>query len=267
VRSALTDDPETRNRRGEINSDFWGASAARRRQLLVDQNGMPVSDAATFSNLNPGTSDADALGGQDNMVVWGTNISLTDTKHAFDGFLLNYQRKYRMIKDGELDSTDSLPRDHAGNTKEYQDMMKLMLELGVSSLNLDMRNLKAYPPTTKLWHQMQHYPEEVVPVMDSCIKDAIIELAQEKVNEERQAVIQQHQQRTAGRSRQRDSSSLPPVPSSDAPDGGSAQDAQLKEILANLGKLVEEVMEKEYKVRPFGLDSTINLRELNPGGM
>ncbi|KAF2422456.1 DNA replication licensing factor mcm4 [Tothia fuscella] len=266
VRSALTDTPETRNRRGEINSEFWGASAARRRQLLVDSNGMPLSDTATFSNLNPGTSDADALGGQDNMVVWGTNISLTDTKHAFDGFLLNYQKKYRMIKDGEIESTTTLPREHPGNAKEYMDMMKLMLELGVSSLNLDMRNLKAFPPTTKLWHQMQHYPEEVVPCIDACIKDAIIELAQKKVNEEREAVIRQHQQRTAARARHRQSSSLPPAPSSDGP-ADPAADAQLKEILTNLGKLVDEVMEREYKVRPFGLDAAINLRELNPGDM
>jgi DNA replication licensing factor MCM4 len=223
---------------------------------------MPISDAATFSNLNPGTSDADAMGGQDNMVVWGTNISLTDTKHAFDGFIRNYQKKYRMVRDGELESTASLPTNHPGNAKEYMEMLSIMLELGVTSLNLDMRNLKAYPPTTKLWHQMQHYPEEVVPVIDSCIKDAMIELAEKKVNEERQQIIQQQQQRTA-RTRQRDSSSVPPVPSSDAPD---AHDAAVTEALAALGALVTEVTNKEFKVRPFALDSTINLRELNPGG-
>jgi DNA replication licensing factor MCM4 len=223
---------------------------------------MPISDAATFSNLNPGTSDADALGGQDNMVVWGTNISLTDTKHSFDGFLRNYQKKYRMIRDGELESSASLPAGHPGNAKEYMEILGIMLELGVTSLNLDMRNLKAYPPTAKLWHQMQNYPEEVVPVIDSCIKDAMIELAEKKVNEERQQIILQQQQRTA-RSRQRDSSSVPPVPSSDAPD---AHDAAVTEALAALGELVTEITNKEFKVRPFALDSAINLRELNPGG-
>jgi DNA replication licensing factor MCM4 len=225
---------------------------------------MPISDAATFSNLNPGTSDADAMGGQDNMVVWGTNISLTDTKHSFDGFLRNYQKKYRMVRDGELESTASLPANHPGNAREYVEMLGIMLELGVTSLNLDMRNLKAYPPTTKLWHQMQHYPEEVVPVIDSCIKDAMIELAEKKVNEERQQIMQQHQQRTAARSRQRDSSSVPPVPSSDAPD---THDAAVNAALVALGQLITEITNKDFKVRPFALDGTINLRELNPGGM
>lgn len=216
-----------------------------------------VSEAATFSNLNPNTSDADALGGMDNMVIWGTNVSLTDTKHAFDDFLRNYRKKYRMILDGDLDQSEQLDPDHSGNVKEYADMLEMMLEFGVTALNLDIRNLKAYPPTRKLWQQLQTYPEECVPVIDACIKDAMIDLAEKKIREERDLINQAHS------GRQRESSSLPPMPSSDGP---GAEHPSMAEQFKKLEMYRKEIEEKRYTVRPFGMDNTVNLRDLNPGG-
>jgi DNA replication licensing factor MCM4 len=220
---------------------------------------MPVdmSEAATFSNLNPNTSDADALGGMDNMVIWGTNVSLTDTKHAFDDFLRNYRKKYRMILDGELDANEQIDADHSGNVKEYWDMLEMMLEFNVTALNLDIRNLKAYPPTRKLWQQLQTYPEECVPVIDACIKDAMIDLAEKKIHEERALINQAHN------GRQRQSSSLPPMPSSDGP---GAEHPSMAEQFKKLEMYRKEIEEKRYTVRPFGMDDTVNLRDLNPGG-
>jgi DNA replication licensing factor MCM4 len=261
VRSTLSDGPgSARQRRGDVQSDFWDSNAQRRRRLLVDGNGMAIpsgSDAATFSNLNPGTSDAEAMGGRDDMVVWGTNISLTDTAHAFGDFLRNFQRKYRMIKDGDLDENETVTSDDPGYAREYVDMMKAMLEFGITTLNLDMKNLQAYPPTQKLWYQMQNFPEEIIPIVDTVIKDVMLDLAERKAREERQEVMQQFN--AAQTSRTRDSSSLPPVPSSDAlPSGG------LQEALASLPNRMDEVADKTYRVRPFSLDNTINLRDLNP---
>jgi DNA replication licensing factor MCM4 len=51
--------------------------------------------------------------------------------------------------------------------------------------------------------------------------------------------------------------------SSDAPTPGAPSPAPFAEI----PNLVSEVDQKTYNVRPFGLDHTINLRELNPGDM
>lgn len=263
VRSALNDEARSgsRNHRGDINSDFWDSSASNRRRMLVDENGMPVgSDTGTFSNLNPNTSDAEALGGRDNMVVWGTNISLQDAAYAFGDFLRNFEKKYRMMKDGEIESTTELPADHPGNEREYIDMMKMMLDFGVTALNLDMRNLKAYPPTIKLWFQMQNFPEEIIPIVDTVIKDVMIELAEKKMHEQRQGIIQQQNAR-----QQRESSSLPPMPSSDVDNQQPANG--MAAALATLPNLVEDTQNKIYRVRPFGLDETINLRELNPNDM
>jgi DNA replication licensing factor MCM4 len=218
-----------------------------------------VSDAATFSNMNPDTSDADVLGGTSSRIIWGTNISLVDARHAMKDFLLHFQRKYRMIQDGELVEGMNLPPDHPAMAREYVDMMKLMLELSITPLNLDARNLKSYPPTRKLWHQLQAYPNEIIPIMDVAIKDIMLELAEKKMAEMR---LQVSQQQRGAPPRARDSS-LPPMMSSDAPTPGAPSPA----AFANIPNLVSEVDQLSYNVRPFGLDKTINLRELNPGDM
>lgn len=172
---------------------------------------------------------------------------------------MNFQRKYRMIQDGELEEGSSLPADHPAMAREYVDMMKMMLELSITPLNLDARNLKSYPPTRKLWHQLQAYPNEIIPIMDVAIKDVMLELAEKKMAEMR---VQLSQQRGAP-SRNRDGSSLPPMLSSDAPTPGAPSPAPF----ADIPNLVSEVDQLTYNVRPFGLDNTINLRELNPGDM
>ncbi|KAF2402127.1 minichromosome maintenance protein 4 [Trichodelitschia bisporula] len=259
VREALSEPRSgARTTRGDIHSDFWGSNAERRRRMMVGADGMPVpgSEAPTFSNMDPGTSDADALGGRDNMVVWGTNISLADTAYAFNDFLRNFQRRYRLIKEGELRAEEVLPEDDPAMQKEYMDMLRMMLEFGVTALNLDMRNLKAYPPTMKLWYQLQQFPEEIIPIVDTVIKDVMIDLAGLKMHEERQRILAMHNARE-----QRESSAMP-VPSSDAPDTPAVGPA-----LAAVPDVVSEVSDKRYMVRPFGLDHTINLRELNPGDM
>ena len=256
----------TRHRRSDIHSDVFGGSSAggQRRRTFVDEHGMPVgdaSDAATFSNMNPNTSDADAMGGNTSRIIWGTNVSLVDARHAMKDFLMNFQRKYRLIQEGELDEGMSLPAEHPAMVREYVDMMKMMLELGITPLNLDARNLKSYPPTRKLWHQLQAYPNEIIPIMDVAIKDVMLELAEKRMAELRVQLSQQ--QRDAQPPRARDSSSLPPMISSDAPTPGAPSPA----LLSDIPNLVSEVDQKTYNVRPFGLDNTINLRELNPGDM
>src|SRR6266480_4446014 len=162
-----------------------------------------------------------------------------------------------MVKDGEIPTTTNLPSDHPGNEREYIEMMKMMLEFGVTALNLDMRNLKAYPPTTKLWYQMQSFPEEIIPIVDTVIKDVMIELAEKRMHEQRQQILQQQQ--NAGPQ----PSSLPPVPGSDVGN----QQPTIQAALSALPNLIEDTQNRIYRVRPFGLDETINLRELNPGDM
>ncbi|KAI9846953.1 MAG: DNA replication licensing factor, mcm4 component [Thelocarpon superellum] len=227
------------NRRGDIHSDL---TTPNRRRLFVDENGNPVrgdpadSDAPTFSQLDPNTSDARLLGGDSTRVIWGTNVSIQDTMSSFRNFLTNYTRKYRMWADGASEA-ETQELGGLANQKEYLEMLRNMRRLGVTGLNLDVRNLKAYPATLKLWHQLQAYPQEVVPLIDQTIKDVMIDEAEKEVGHRRPM--------TNGTAHTNDA-----TPASQRDDD-----------------VVAEVESRAYRVRPFGLDRSINLRDLNPNDM
>lgn len=236
--------------------------------MFVDENGFPVSgdisDAATFSNLDPNTSDADVLGGQSTRVIWGTDVSILDSLSSTKDFLYNYQKKYRMVAEGELGEGDSLQSGHPGLEKENMTMLETMLELGTTSFYLDCRNLKAYPGTRKLWHQLQSFPSEIIPVIDTAVKDVMIDIAEKKMAERR--ATQPQTSRNAQHNRVDRSSSMPIAPSSEA-GLNEGQDAAEPAQVAVEQDLVTEVTNLAYRCRPFGLDRTINLRDLNPGDM
>ncbi|KAI9645520.1 MCM DNA helicase complex subunit [Ciborinia camelliae] len=264
VRSSRSQGPGSavnNSRRGDITSDNLNTPRARRR-IFMDESGRIVRDvppedaeAPSFSNLDPTTSDAQAMGGNSTLCIWGTNVSINDTLSTFKDFLRNYTKKYRMW--GEGMSEEDTQADPDSNSTEYLEMMQNMLTLGITSLNLDFRNLKAYPPTKKLWQQAQDYPQDIVTLMDQGIKDVMYEIA------ENQMAIQRQSQSSAGQTsgRSRIQSSEPPVPSSERSEADAAtprgQDSNEVDLCA-------EVQKRSYRVRPFGLDNTINMRDLNP---
>jgi DNA replication licensing factor MCM4 len=228
----------------------------------MDENGRIVrevaSEAPTFSNLDPTTSDAQALGGDSRLCIWGTNVSINDTLNTFKDFLRNYTKKYRMWADGM--SEEETDADEDSNTKEYAQTMQNMLTLGVTSLNLDFKNMKAYPPTKKLWEQSQNYPQDIVTLMDQAIKDVMYEIAEAKM------ASQKPSQSSAGQASQRSRimSSEPPVPSSDRDEPESTQREQT--VGPDEIDWCQEVQKRSYRVRPFGMDTTVNMRDLNPSG-
>lgn len=252
------------SRRGDIHSDRNANTPRARRRIFVNENGTVVSDipdgsdAPSFSNNDPTTSDAQALGGDSTRVIWGTNVSIQDTMSAFKGFLRNFTKKYRMWADGMSEAESQ--EDETSNSKEYIEMMHSMLNLGITGLNLDIRNLKAYPATLKLWHQVQAYPQEVIPLMDQTIKDVMVELAEAEMRKQRASDSQSTIDKSQGL--QIPSSDMP-VPSSER---GDMEQTPAPDQGAKIVDLSLEVGMKVYKVRPFGIDSTINLRDLDPSG-
>ncbi|KAI1399645.1 cell division control protein 54 [Hypoxylon fuscum] len=247
------------NRRGDINSEIFSSRGQTGSRVILDDAGRVVreihSDAATFSNLDPNTSDANALGGQDNATIWGTTVSIDDTYAAFKDFLRNFTRKYRLWASGmTTEETDGVPE---ATSKPYWEQLQNMLTLGQRILYVDIRDLKLYPPTRKIWHQIQHYPQEIVPLMDQSVHDIMIELAQAEMSRQRsQSNGASVTQRTA--------------PSSDmqAPSSERGEEPQPPSQRPPQGPTLEEkVMDQTYMTRPWGLDEVTNLRDLNPSDM
>lgn len=99
-------------------------------------------------------------------------------------------------------------------------------------------------------------------MMDTVIKDALIELAEKKVAENRSQSTQ-----NGGQARPRDSSSVPPMPSSDAMNGGETPRPTQQNGASEEQDLVDEIHSSTYRVRPFGLAKNVNLRDLDPKDM
>ncbi|TQV97228.1 DNA replication licensing factor mcm4 [Cordyceps javanica] len=250
-------------RRGDINSDAMRTPRAPRR-IILDESGRVVreglvdgSDAPSYANRDTNTSEADILGGQGQSLIWGTTVSIDDTFAAFKDFLRNFAQKYRMYRDGF--SEEEVRADPDAESKPYQEALENMLLLGTTRLYLDISDLNLYPPTRKLWHQIQAYPQEIVPVMDQSVHDLMVEIARAEGLRNRPSQSSNGQ----GESQQSRQSSEPVFPSSDRPDEPATpratQDPQ--------PSLEDQVASSIYVVRPFGLDKTTNLRDLNPSDM
>ncbi|EFY90862.1 MCM DNA helicase complex subunit [Metarhizium acridum] len=249
-------------RRGDINSDALRTPRAPRRIILDDtgrvvQEGQtPGSDAASFANRDPNTSEADVLGGQGQSLIWGTTVSIDDTFAAFKDFLRHFTQKYRMYRDGFSDAEVQAAPD--AESKPYLEAMENMLLLGTTRLYLDISDLNLYPPTRKLWYQIQAYPQEIVPIMDQSVHDLMVELARADSLKNRQSQSSAGQHDTQNSTQ----SSEPVFPSSDRPD-----DPATPRPPQDQPSLEDQVSANLYVVRPFGLDKTINLRDLNPSDM
>ncbi|KAM0280384.1 hypothetical protein ACHAQH_004097 [Verticillium albo-atrum] len=239
-----------------------GLSAQPIRRIFLNESGRvtrdgsaPGSDPASFSNRDPNTSEANRLGGANEALVWGTNISVDDSFTAFKDFLRHFTKKYRMYKDGVSEAEVREAPD--AESKPYMEQLQTMLLLGNTKMYLDLADINAYPPTRKFWHQIQSYPQDLVPIMDQSVHDIMTELA---AGED----MQRRSQSTAGRnSNQISSQSSEPVfPSSDRPDGAPSPGGQPEQQ-----SMEDAVSQMVYKVRPFGLDKTTNLRDLNPSDM
>lgn len=159
-------------------------------------------------------------------VIWGTNIVIQETMDAFDRFLREFTLKYRKSFDKKQGlKSRPLNNPQEGETRTYVHYLRLLRLTGQTNLNLDTDNLRAFPPTKKLYFQLCNYPQEVIPVMDQVLKDCMLKIAENDQDDGMEGMA------------------------------GELGEEEFRQIGANL-----------YKVRPFGAEKMVNMRELNPNG-
>ncbi|KAL7420929.1 MCM DNA helicase complex subunit [Cryptotrichosporon argae] len=208
----------------------------------------PGSTAPTLSAAAPSV-DGGAEGADEGGLVkfiWGTTISLQESMNLFRDFLRGFKPKYRAAHNAALARAaadegrappptmrlyDGLPAARAERAL-YDEYLAQLRQTGQTNLNLDAANLLAYPPTRKLYHQLCSYPQEVIPIMDQVLRDVMIEHAEEEYE--------------AAQARFAD---------------GAIGELDLKV----LDEEVKEIEGRVFKVRPFGGEKTVNMRDLNPG--
>lgn len=136
---------------------------------------LPPSSAPNFSAPTEPDEEPDEI-----RAIWGTTVNLADTMKAFREFLRGFKVKYRVAYDRERGvSTRILRTPEEGEVVLYETYLRRMRQTGDTSLNLDMMNMAAYPPSRKLQLHLAKYPQEVVPALDQVLKDLMLEIASE----------------------------------------------------------------------------------------
>jgi DNA replication licensing factor MCM4 len=182
---------------------------------------------------------------------------LDDIFASFKDFLRNFTKKYRMYRDGFSEA--DVASDPDAESKPYWEALENMLLLGTTKLYLDVSDLNIYPPTRKLWYQVQVYPAELIHVMDQSVHDMMMELA-------RADSLRNRPSQSSSRPQASHQSSEPNFPSSDRPDEAMTPRTPAETPAEQPASMEDQVAAATYVVRPFGLEKSINLRDLNPSG-
>lgn len=139
---------------------------------------MPASSALNLSVPAVPSDDDDDSG--EIKAIWGTNVSIEESMKVFRDFIRGFKVKYRVSYDRERGRrTRVLSSPEEGEVLLYEQYLRRMRQTDQCTLNLDMDNLAAWPPTKKLQVLLQKYPQEIIPIMDSVVKDEMVEIAEE----------------------------------------------------------------------------------------
>jgi DNA replication licensing factor MCM4 len=97
-------------------------------------------------------------------LIWGTTVNIHEAMTSFRNFLNNFTLAHRKRKFNEaITEEDKRPF--------YPLLLTHVYDKNATSVNLDCRNLKAYPETHKLYDQLVKYPQEIIPLMDHTITE------------------------------------------------------------------------------------------------
>lgn len=164
-------------------SDLQDSTSSPMRRRVFTQRSTTLEGASSSSHPSSVlgiSSSSDPVDGNDEpiRVIWGTNVSIQDCSNLFRDFLMSFKMKDRKL----LDEQHQLITDE-DNEIYYVNQMNIMRDLGFTNLNLDAKNLLAYPTTRKLYYQLINYPQEVIPIMDQTVKDCMVSLVMENPTE------------------------------------------------------------------------------------
>ncbi|KAL0565914.1 MCM DNA helicase complex subunit [Marasmius crinis-equi] len=181
IRSPFTLTGPTK-RRGDINLTTFTPNSSRthgirRREYNARQSDAPMNSDGTHldgldmpaSSAAPGVPLFAAPAPSDEpdeiRAIWGTMINLNDITRIFKQFIQSFKPKYRVAyeRDEQL---------------LYETYLRRMRQTGEKNINADVVNIYAYPATRKLHSHLTKYPEEVIAMMDTVLKDMMLEIAE-----------------------------------------------------------------------------------------
>jgi DNA replication licensing factor MCM4 len=97
-------------------------------------------------------------------LIWGTTVNIHEAMTSFRNFLNNFTLAHRKRKLNEPITEDD-------RRSFYPLLLTHIYDTNATNVNLDCRNLQAYPETHKLYDQLIKYPQEIIPLMDHTITE------------------------------------------------------------------------------------------------
>lgn len=150
---------------------------------MMDQLSVAASNPrfahAAAPETHPGSEMAAPNGGSERVrVIWGTNIVISDAIAAFKSFLVGFTMAHRKIAEARAQGPDApLPSTSALDLDPYYPrLLQQIHDTEIYNLNVDLANLRAYPPTGLFAQQLLHYPMEMVQMMDMVVNEYYSEL-------------------------------------------------------------------------------------------
>ena len=145
--------------------------------------------------MDPRDEDVDAVvDGEDQHVIWGTNIRVPEAAAAFKDFLLNFRsiQYSERMNHGGVDDDDDLSLGNVdvldGNDEDeeplYIQQLHQIRREQTGAVQLDGQHLFYHSSACqKLYHQLVQYPQEIVPLMDLIVNQEYERLAREAMEQ------------------------------------------------------------------------------------
>ncbi|TPX51817.1 hypothetical protein SeMB42_g00520 [Synchytrium endobioticum] len=159
--------PHSARRRGDVNSQILERILAQAGGG-GSEGGPPSSGGPSSDRNGPDVgTDPTAL----KSFVWGTTVNIQDSMMMFRKFLEDFTMAERLRAqdpDALISDTDYVPF--------YPRLLQQLKEAEDYNLNLDCLNLKHWPESTKLYHQLLRYPQEIIPLMDHTLTEVFLDM-------------------------------------------------------------------------------------------
>ncbi|KAJ3172971.1 hypothetical protein HDU88_004430 [Geranomyces variabilis] len=120
-----------------------------------------MEELGNLSSAADPSSDPSAI----RTVIWGTTINIAESMQMFRDFLLNFTH-----------ADDVNVAEEEGPRPFYPALLRQLKLSEQLSMNLDCQNLRDYPAAVKLYHQLQRYPQEIIPLMDHTLTEFFLEI-------------------------------------------------------------------------------------------
>ncbi|CAM9351382.1 unnamed protein product [Ascophyllum nodosum] len=116
-------------------------------------------DPSGSPGVNPGGTGV--LQGQENAVIWGTDVNVVESMERFRQFLLEFTLE---------DEEESLYKSQLEEIHRTQEF----------NISINCKHLYNFMPSRRLYQQLVHYPQEIVPIMDLAVNEEFTKMYSEE---------------------------------------------------------------------------------------